>query len=187
MLKTVFHGPEWIITPEKIDATSKKRPDLVVEKFENGQAEHYLIMELKSSIGNRFEDAVSQVVNEIAETLEEVIEAYVVVQRGLKIGFFEYHNDVSNLDEEGIPHFKGCISLTQNYRIDGQATTILSEPLPTDVDLLYHNYTRLRNKTDTREAAAEYRIPCIFDIYKHQKVINLLFDHMVNNKPRSSV
>jgi hypothetical protein len=187
MLKTVFHGPEWIITPEKTDENSKKRPDLVVEKFEDGKAEHYLFMELKASNGDRFEDAISQVVDEIAETMEEGIEAYVVVQRGLKIGFFEYHNDVSNLDEEDIPHFKGCISLTQNYPIDGKVTKVLSEPLPAGVDLLFHNYTKLRKVTDNREAAEEYKTSCIFDICKHQKVINLLFDHMVNKKPRSSV
>jgi len=187
MLKTVFHGPEWIITPEKTDENSRKRPDLVVEKFKDGKAEHYLFMELKASEGDRFEDAISQVVDEIADTMEEDIEGYVVVQRGLKIGFFEYHNDVSNLDEENIPHFKGCISLTQDYKIGGKVTKVLSEPLPADVDFLFHNHTKLRKVTENRDAAAEYKTPCIFDICKHQKVINLLFDHMVNKNPRSSV
>jgi hypothetical protein len=186
MLKSVFHGPEWIITPEKTDKNSKKRPDIVVEKLKDTDTEHYLFMELKSSVGDRFEDAISQIVDEIAETMEEKIEAYVVVQRGLKIGFFEYHNDVSNLDEEDIPHFKGCISLTQNYPIKGEVTEVLSNQ-PSDLELLYHNYNRLKKKTDNREDAKEYKINCIFDICKHQEQINFLFNHMVNKEPRSSV
>lgn len=189
MIHSVFQGPKWIITPEKTDKTSNKRPDLVVERLNdaNTEAEHYLFMELKSSTGSdRFEEAVAQIVNQITETMEDGIEAYVVVQRGTKIGFFEYHNDISNLDEDGIPHFMGCVSLTQSYEIGGVLATVLPNP-PPDLDLLYHNYTRLRKKTETRDEAAVYRTKCVFDICKHEKDIEFLFDHMVNQKPRSSV
>ena len=121
------------------------------------------------------------------------MEVYVVVQRGTKIGFFEYHNDVTNLDEEGISHFKGCVSLTQGYtsRADSDSPPVYQKPvlknLPKDLDLLYHNYTRLRKKTDDRNEAASYEIPCVFDLDKHEKEIDYLFDHMAKHEPRSSI
>lgn len=43
-------------------------------------------------------------------------------QKYNEIGFFEYHNNVSNLDEENIPH---CVSLTQYYKIEGKDTHVL--------------------------------------------------------------
>lgn len=42
--------------------------------------------ELKSSLGDRFEKAVVEVVDETAETMEVTIEVYVAVQRGTKFG-----------------------------------------------------------------------------------------------------
>lgn len=188
MLKTVFNEPEWIITPEKKDDHSKKRPDLVVEKVSpQGTESHvYLIMELKSKSGDRFEDALAQVLDEIAETMQHTIEAYIVIQRGTKIGFFEYHNDVSNLDEEQIPHFRGCVSLTQTYTIDGNNTMVLND-VPNDLDLLYHNYQRLRKQTSLRHEAAQYDERCVFDLDIHEREINFLFHHMVNKPPRSSI
>ncbi|KAI9706148.1 MAG: hypothetical protein M1812_008249 [Candelaria pacifica] len=188
MLSLVFNEPFWIITPEKRDQYSNKRPDLVVEKLDNTTMEsrHYLFMELKSSKGDRFEDALAQVVEEIAETMEETIEAYVVVQRGTKIGFFEYHNDQSNLDEEGIPHFKGCVSLTQDYLIEGRNSTVSSH-WPEDLELLYHDHNRLRKTTDTRTDAKEYEQACVFDLDKHEQAISFLFSHVKNKEPRSSV
>lgn len=71
---------------------------MVEQAFDDEKTEPvpYLVMELKSRTGDRFEDALYQVVEEIAETMESSIEAYVVVQRGTKIAFFEYHNDISN-------------------------------------------------------------------------------------------
>lgn len=188
MVSSVFNGPQWILTGEKIDANSKKRPDIVIEKMnsQNTDAYPYFLMELKSSDGDRLEDALAQTVQDIEETMENTIEAYIVVQRGTKIGFFEYHNDISNLDEEGIPHFRGCVSLTQTYTIEGVDTPVINV-VPNNLDHLYHNYSRLRKQTDTREDAALYNIPCVFDLDKHETEINFLFHHMANIEPRSSV
>ena len=119
-------------------------------------------------------------------SLEDQIEVYVVVQRGTKIGFFEYHNDITNLDEEEIPHFGGCISLTQSYQIDGIDQVILDD-VPKDLDLLYHNIARLRTTSVIRKEAEKYTNPCLFDLDKHEKEINFLYHHMANNPPRSSI
>jgi len=126
-----------------MDRNSRKRPDIVVEELDpkGTKSSLRLLMELKSSKGDRFEDALDQVVNEIEETLQSQMEVYVVVQRGTKIGFFEYHNDVSNLDEEGISHFKGCVSLTQDYASKAYSDGPLVpqnrvlQNLPNDLDL----------------------------------------------------
>lgn len=189
MLKSVFQGDQWIITPEKTDQHSNKRPDLVVEKVTSDtDSKHHLFMELKAKppVGDRIEEALAQVVHEIEETLEYTIEAYVVVQRGTKIAFFEYHNDVSNLDEEDIPHYKGCVSLTQTYILNGVNSVVMNN-LPDDLDLLYHEFDHLRKETDNREEASAYSVPCVFDLDKHEREINFLFHYMANNEPRSSV
>jgi hypothetical protein len=188
MVNSVFHGPLWIITAEKIDQNSRKRPDIVVEKTDDTgeKSKHYLFVELKARDGDRFEDALAQVVTEIAGTMEDTVEAYVVVQRGTKIAFFEYHNDVGNLDEEDISHFRGCVSLTQAYSIKGVSTVVLSN-LPDDLDRLYHNYGYLKKQTEIRTEAALYDVPCVFDINKHEQEINFLFQHMADQNPRSSV
>jgi len=62
------------------------------------------------------EQALNQAVKDIQQTMDEsgknydIFEVSVIVQRGLVIRFFEYHNDESNLDEEEIYHFRGCVS-----------------------------------------------------------------------------
>lgn len=187
MLSSVFQGSLWILTPEKMDENSKKKPDIVVEKVTAlDDSKHYLFMELKSTQGDRLEDALAQLVEEIEETMEYIIEAYFVVQRGTKIAFFEYHNDVSNLDEEDIPHFRGCISLTQGYLINEVYSTVLANP-PQDLENLFHDFDRLKKETDIREESSLYLEPCVFDLDKHEQEINFLFHHMANKEPRSSV
>jgi hypothetical protein len=125
MVSSVFRGSEWIITPEKTDRNSGKRPDIVVEKLnrEGNEPRLTLLMELKSSKGDR----------------PKVYQAPVL----------------------------------QN--------------LPNDLDLLYHDYTHLRKDTDVRVEAYSYKIPCVFDLDKHEIEIDYLFYHMANHEPRSSL
>lgn len=68
----VLSGPDWIIRPEKQDLNSGKRPDLTVGKTRlnsHVQMKYVicLVMELKSYTGERFEEAVVQTVDEIAD------------------------------------------------------------------------------------------------------------------------
>lgn len=87
---------------------------------------------------------------EFAATMDEVglstgdrhqFEVYIVIIKGTKIGFFEYHNDQDELDDNNIPHLRGCTSLTQDYEIRGRMATVL-ENKPDGMEPLYHN-TRL--------------------------------------------
>jgi len=194
MLKQVFNAPFWIITPERKDPESKRKPDLVVERVvhtaQGYQFATHLLMELKANKPTvRFEEALAQVVDEIQEAMENQIEVFVVVQCGMKIGFFEYHNDQSNLDEEGIPHFRGCIYLTQIYNI-GNAPAQVVPNLPQGLGRLRSDSSsQLTNpkRIAIRDEAARYQFPCLYDLAKHENEINFLFDYMLNNAPRSSI
>lgn len=112
---------------------------------------------------------------------------------GEKIGFFEYHQDRDNLDEEGIAHFEGMVSLTTSYDLGGIPTRIMDDrDIPTDLEKLYHNTAKLQTLQDPeqqkiREEAKLYQTPCIFNITKHTKEIEYLLNQMENNKARSSV
>jgi len=191
-LKEIFYNEKWAITPEQRDRVSRKKPDLVVEEAIQGSTfKLHLAMELKK-VGERIEDALAQLCDALLETVDmkgnandNQFEIFAVVQAGLDIGFFEYHSDESNLDEENIPHFRGCVSLTQDYTINGTMTRVLPNK-PNDLKNLFHDFQNLRMDTTTRQGANEYKIPCIFNIEKHQKEIHFLFQHMENNSARSS-
>lgn len=145
---------DWLITPEQRDRYSNKKPDFIVERAINRtNITTYLCMELKKEAGDRFEDALDQLANSIEESIDsqQIFEVYAVVQAGLKIGFFEFHSDQDNLDEEGIPHFRGFVSLTEHYWI-GDEEKIIIEDLQNDVEKLFHETEKgYRNTTASRE------------------------------------
>jgi len=67
MLGQVFNGPGWIITPEKTNPTSGKKPDLMVEHIipaspgRSAESRIHLLMELKSAQPEiRFEEALAR-------------------------------------------------------------------------------------------------------------------------------
>ena len=201
-LKEVFSDQNWAITPEQKDPNTKKKPDFVVEKAIQPASSQsipgptvimklHLAMELKKE-NQRMEDALVQLCESLEETIDtkgntfdSQFEVFAVVQAGLEIGFFEFHMDQSNLDEENIPHFRGCVSLTQDYPIND----VLQVPIPSkpnDLKKLFFDYDKLRKETDIRLDANEYSTPCIFNLEKHQQQIHDIFQHMARNEPRSS-
>ena len=186
------------MTPEQKDSHTGKKPDLVVEKATEKAGgsvdlEIHLGMELKKG-GERMEDALEQLSEAIIETVDEkgnadesAFEVYAVVQCGLKIAFFEYHSDQGNLDEQRIPHFRGCVSLTQDYKIKGQdAYGIEDKFRPNDLERLFFNADKLRKETPTRKDAKDYSTPCVFDLIKHEKEVHAVFQYMESHVPRSS-
>lgn len=196
-LKEIFHGGRWAITPEQRDDNSGNKPDLVVEKAIQSRAggpvvlRLHLGMELKK-VNERVEEpldqlrrAITQTVDDKGSTSDSDFEVYAVVQCGLKIAFFELHSDESNLDDEGIPHFRGCVSLTQAYRIGGHVAYAATS-IPNDLERLYFDSKRLECDTLTRKKANAYTTPCIYDLRKHETDINELFQYIERNPPRSS-
>lgn len=145
----------YVFTVEKKDRTSNKKPDIVLGNFEpeNESLSYHLVVELKKEKGDRFEDALFQTVEEICYTMEESVDVFVVVVRGTKIGFFDYHNDGTNLIEDGVLHILNCISLTEGYtkgigedQIEYSSVITDLPAIPEDVDYLFHDHKRLRYK-----------------------------------------
>ena len=197
-LKEIFHDGEWAMTPEQKDRHSGKKPDLVVEKATQKAGgsvdlKIHLGMELKKR-GERMEDALAQLCEAITETIDEkgnedssAFEVYAVVQCGLKIAFFEYHSDAGNLDDQYIPNFEGCVSLTQNYKIKGHDANAIDDKFkPNDLERLFFNSNKLKTNNSIRKAARDYPTPCVFDLIKHEKEVDAVFQYMKSHVPRSS-
>lgn len=183
MLKKVFSADEWVMIPERRNEHTQKRPDLVIEQF----ITPYLLYELKSSKGDRFEDALYQTIDGIHKWVDATANAsiYIIIQRGCKIAFFEYHSNSDDFEGHKVPMIKNCVSLTQPLW-DGENYTRPLNFIPKDVLPLYHNYVHIKDKdfTEKRKVAKNYKKRCVFDIRKHQKEINLLFHHILNKGPR---
>jgi hypothetical protein len=125
MLKKVFQSDDYTISSEVIDPNEGSKPDFLIERLnEKNELElvRHLYVELKKVGGDHFEKALDQVTKHIQKTIEEghhtVKECFIVVQRGLDIGFFEYHARHEDLQEKDIPNFRSCVSLTQVFDTD---------------------------------------------------------------------
>ena len=111
MLKGVFQDQSFAMSSEVIDPHEKSKPDFLIEKV-SPQKKF-----VKKTGGDHFEKALYQARKHIRQTLEDesdfTKECFVIVQRGMDIGFFEYHARTEDLDNYAIQHFRGCVSLTQ--------------------------------------------------------------------------
>ena len=52
---------------------------------------------------------------------------------------------------------------------------------PSDLEPLFHDSEGLRNMNNISKEAQKYTIPCVFDLEKHEKQIDFLFDYMSKN------
>ena len=188
IIKHVFSENCWIITPEKRDNDSGKKPDFTIQRVEGNDLLFHCYYEVKKAGGARLEEAMEQTVESIVETMDRQgqigsFDTFVIVQRGLDIAFFEYHNDRNNLDEEGIQHVRGCVSLTQAYELEGEMKEIL-RPGPGVKKL--SEIGKPRASSPIRREAKRYETPCVFNLLEHQEEINDLFRWIAENPPRSS-
>lgn len=109
---------EWSIVPEFLEPGGK-RPDFVVEKFHHNdslspkqQFVPKIAVELKSGKGKSLTHALDQSTDSMVSLVDElgdVFNIFIIIVKGKTIGFFEYHNDRSNLYEGSIRHHKGAI------------------------------------------------------------------------------
>jgi hypothetical protein len=104
----------WAITPE-FRVPEKKRPDFCLEKFtpdENIKFRPKIFVEIKSIIGDNIQKATGQITETLPETLDELgaeFDCFLIVVRGAKLAFYEYHNDRNNLTEDNLIHHHGAI------------------------------------------------------------------------------
>lgn len=112
LLKKVFSDDKWILTPQNRDVYTGKKPDLIVEKFEQDTKVPILLMGLKGSEGGRLEDALHQTCENLYEWVDNAnLGVYIIVQRGTKIAFFEFHSNTEDVAMVARSVF-GCTSLT---------------------------------------------------------------------------
>ena len=103
----------WAITPE-YRVPEKKRPDFCLEKFSMTDQEFQpkVFLELKSMVGDSVQKATGQAIASLPMTMDFLgkdFDSFLIVVRGREIAFYEYHNDVSDLDEDGIANINGAV------------------------------------------------------------------------------
>jgi hypothetical protein len=97
-----------------------KRPDRLVEKYTEttgsmGSKQNFsphIFVELKSTKGDYLEKALGQATSSMPETVDNLgytFSMYLIIVKGKHIAFFEYHNDRTNLYEDGVLNTKGAI------------------------------------------------------------------------------
>lgn len=142
---------------------------------------------------------MNQTVKYIASTIDRkgnededksAFEVFIIVQRGLDIGFFEYFNGEAELVEGG--NFRGCVSLTQDTR--EYETRVMNPAVVPSATVglkrLMFDDQRLQGVPDdeqkVRDDASSYPTPCIFNIDEHEHEINLMMLHMLTKEPRKT-
>lgn len=113
-----------------------KRPDRLIEKYTEpvlgtvgGKANFspHIFVELKSAKGDSLEKAVNQTTSSMPQTVDKAgkkYTMYLIIVKGKRIAFFEYHNDRDNLYYDGVLNTKGAIPFNHAsfYASDPQDT-----------------------------------------------------------------
>lgn len=178
---------DYLITPEKTDPLSKKRPDIVIEKFienDKDSSKPHVVIELKKKGGDSFHKILDQIFTAIIETFHEteLYQVFVVAQRGLEIAFFEYHQVGIALEPYGIENYKGFVPILQtHYKLYTRPED--KESRKTLDDMLKRMLDEKKNKMKNL-AASNLKSLCVFDIREHGREIDTIFHHMARAKPR---
>lgn len=105
-----------MITPERTNRESKKRPDYTLQRLNenNDGLELHLAFEIQKVQGDYLDRALSHLVTAMGQTGEIAgeCEMFFIVQRGLPFGFFEYYSyDEASLEHHEVDHLKGCVPI----------------------------------------------------------------------------
>ncbi len=188
---------DFLITPEMFVKGTSKKPDFTIEKYceeEPDKSKYHAVYELKKLDGGYFDKALGQAVSAINQLCDYTnekgwIEMFVIVQRGMEIGFFEYLSYTSMMDESDITHFKGCVPLTYHHEdLSGNvgAESALEQfiaSLPDTVMPLLYGHPG-RKSTDSTAEADEIDTPCVFNLETHKYEIDFLFHYIATQSPR---
>lgn len=115
---------------------------------------------------------------------------FVIAQRGMEIGFFEFLSYTNMMEDAGITHFKSCVPLTYLHKdlLFGNeeakfAIEQLSANLPdTAMPLVYDHPGR--KSTESLAEADEIDTPCVFNLAIHKDEIDFLFHYIATRNPR---
>ena len=192
-LKNTFQEKYWAITfKDHYTDNDPSTTNLTVEKVEEKKLNIHLAMELRPNfLYYNFTKILDQAVEKVQQTIPIKEKIFLVVQCGIRIGFFEYNNDHEKLIGDNIKNYHGCIPLTMDHVKDDKRLNVILDNKPKDLLPLEHRY---RNKRGLAmgdyvgyyggKSGHNFFVPCIFDLRKHGKEIDFLFHHMATEKPR---
>lgn len=152
--------------------------------------------EIKKHKGDHLEKALEQVTEAIYMTGDEtgVHEFFVIIQRGLEIGFFEFQTTYHpEMDEKEIDHFKGCVPLLFSNEQIGDYNGPKGELMKNKVEEILSNkhsgvqkllHRNTKKDEESLDDAKKVQTPCIFNLEKHKEEVDLLFHYISTAKPR---
>jgi hypothetical protein len=130
------------------------------------------------------EDALVELIKAVKPTLDNMDEEridgffyqiFLIVARGPYIAFFSYYTEPYHqvLDQYRIPHFRGCVSVTETHdhlEQDRYGREILfPDEIPNDLINFFHDDEDLNGLADpvkqaVRDDAQRYGKRCVFDV-----------------------
>lgn len=182
ILRTHFPLEEnWVIVPEFL-VPERKKPDYCIEQYISNrphlsiqeQFRPKIFVEIKSRTGDDTEHALDQATSSLVKTVDTLgndFSCFLIVVKGKSIGFFEYHNDRSDLMEDGVRHHYGAISFN-----DPQ------EPA-TDGRPHYRGVGKVTYQDEYTEVRLRDQENVFLDLGVHDVVVSQVLDWMKNNSP----
>ncbi|TGO81269.1 hypothetical protein BPOR_1237g00010 [Botrytis porri] len=164
-----------------------------------------LVVEFKNTEGDRLEQALAQLIQALKPRADKrdtkpdrhYYQMFYMVARGPLVAFFSYYSDIYHniLDRQQIPHFRGCVSITETHDHMDQANFSRGILSPADIplDLLRLNYddpkhTRITkpDMLQLRADAENYTTPCVFNIgdRSHREAVDKILFYISQNTPR---
>ena len=189
-------GDDFLITPEMFAKGTHKKPDFTIEKYceeEDDRSKFHAVYELKKQGGEYIDRALGQAANAISQLCDVDkgwIEMFVIVQRGMDIGFFEFLSYTNMMVDAGITHFRSCVPLTYLHKDllfghEGAKSAMeqFIAALPVTVNRLLYDHPGRRSTGSTAEAD-EIDTPCVFNLELHKDEIDFLFHYIATQSPR---
>jgi hypothetical protein len=188
------------IRPKSPDAGSETR------KFPKDQFARVprLAVEFKSTEGDFLEEALNQLIDSLKPRLEKLdtgestfYQMFFMVARGPLVAFFAYYTEPYQqaLDFQQIPHFRGCVSVTEihdhldHVKLGREIFSPQDIPnnlrhLATDTPKI--NRTKDENLIKLRDDARRYTTPCVFDVgnTNHRTAIDKILYYISEFSPR---
>ena len=191
-LAQTFQGKHWAITSKIHGDIVADATDFSVGRVQNGKINPYLAMEIRPNrIDCYFSSALHEAMHKVQKAMSKKDKIFLVIQCGLRIGFFEYHNNKQKLYKDDFPNYHGCIPLTMDSTNGGGRLNVILDRKPEGLLPILHHFKGGRGRSNGYYAAnfgvnvgQGANVPCVFHLTNHEKEIDFLFHYMATEKPR---